>query len=102
MHETLLTVVQDPNEEFLQFRIDDLEVKPGELRGSLASKYREYQITSKVTVWKGEKERQHSTQKTIRYSQARQLLLHDFEQATKDIGVHLPFRNLFASFPPKT
>ena len=85
----------------LQFHIEELSVKVGDLRSTMTSKYREYHINTLVTLCRGGTERQHSTSRTLRYSAARQIFYDDLAAVAKRIGAYAHFENLLISFPPK-
>lgn len=85
----------------LQFHIEELSVRVGELRSTMTSKYREYHINTLVTLCRNGVERQHSTSRTLRYSAARQIFHDDLAGIAKRIGAFAHFENLLTSFPPK-
>lgn len=86
----------------VNFHIEELHVSVGELRSTLTSKYREYNIATLVTVGRVGSERQHSNSRTLRYSAARQVFHDDLARIAKKIGVLVHFECLLTSFPPKS
>jgi len=81
------------------FKILDLVVKPGDLKGSLSSKYREYHVSVLVLL---DNKTELRTRKILRYSAAREAFHDKLYAHAYELGLHFSYQPVFSSFPPKS